>query len=150
MTSQAKALMPTLQEQIAAIRLGGQPPQKLSALVKLTNGVPWELCCMIRVWLANPGRELDQLGDEMGRWLDAGAVPTGDEARLQWLKERRHPERPCDQCRGTKGELNPGRLFTLTSKGFGYHILCHWCYQGYTLAQHPWVRAAGCKLEVAQ
>jgi hypothetical protein len=144
--------MTTLQEQIAAIRMGVRVPQKVPALMKMTGDIPWELCAMIKVSLANPRREFAEPGDhwdqEHRRWIDAGAIPTGTEATKCWLKERSNPERPCDQCGRPKSGTKPGRLFTLTSKGFGWHALCGHCYQGYTLFDNPWMTAVGYK-EVA-
>jgi hypothetical protein len=67
---------------------------KVSELMKLTRGIPWEICCMAVV-VEQTGKELSAWGPEeweMSRrekqiWLTSGAIPTVPECMEGYLKQ---------------------------------------------------------------
>jgi hypothetical protein len=111
-------------------------------LLKLTNGIPWQICAAIRVAILQGRLSLSQGIEaswiaEMRKWKAAGAPPSlnADEIRRS-LSDRSDLTRPCSEC-GHVRYLPPkgGRRVTFTRvHGFGYHGLCGECAEEFDLA----------------
>jgi hypothetical protein len=90
-------------------------------LMKLKNGIPWEVCCWIKAELTHP-RQFDQeVSREMDKWKAAGAV--ADRAYFErWLKAGGGACRECG--------LNPKserRVAFTQEHGFIWINLCSQC-----------------------
>lgn len=83
----------------------------VAELLKLTNGIPWEVCCIammgIKEGLDVP---LDSVNCELQRWQEAGAIPNDHSVVLQWLTRTF-----CDRC----GRRVADQDIFLSSHGFG-------------------------------
>jgi hypothetical protein len=111
-------------------------------LMKLTNGIPWEFCSMIKVLLTSSKTlTFEQLREpvkiEQRKWIAAGAVPNDLAEHQRWVNERSNVLKPCDECGKTK-QANPGRRFTFSrDHGFGWHNLCGSCKQDFDCHHYP-------------
>jgi hypothetical protein len=110
-----------------------------AVLMPLANGIPWEICCLIKVELT-----LDQTGEadqiEQAKWMAAGAVPNDPEENVSWLKERAEV---CDECGQPRHEAK-NRLTFMRERGFGLHRLCGNCAQDFDHHFDPraWAKTA--------
>jgi hypothetical protein len=115
---------------------------------KFLNGIPWELCCMtaVALRLKKPFHELgDDLKREMRSWIAQGFIPHDKGDLLCYLKAGSWPLSNCNRCGQPQCRefpsylwhlLRPGKLFSLTTKGFGLSYLCTWCMKGFSPGDH--------------
>jgi hypothetical protein len=113
-------------------------------LMKLTNGIPWEYCCLIRVDLtSSKPLTAEQLSAavlaEKPKWAAAGAV--SDTAEIErWMSKG---SKVCDECLQPRHEARTRFTFT-RERGFGWHKLCGSCAQDFDNHSDPraWAKAA--------
>jgi hypothetical protein len=107
-------------------------------LMKLTNGIPWEWCGLIKVQLTNSkARNFDQTREaleiEKGKWMAAGALLNDPAENMRWVSEGS----TCDECGKTK-QADAGRRFTFSrEQGFGWHKLCGQCCLDFDYHYYP-------------
>jgi hypothetical protein len=101
----------------------------LAELMKLTNGIPWQICCSIRVKLLAVGRRpsVDEALEEMHKWKAAGAVQVHENVVLMWVVQQELAT--CPECKYSKPEnyQAPFKLTFSKENGFGLHHLCASC-----------------------
>jgi hypothetical protein len=113
-------------------------------LMKLTNGIPWELCCLTRVDLtSSKPLTLEQLSAallaEKQKWVAAGAASDTSEIE-RWMSKG---SEQCAECGGPRHEAKTRFSFTL-ARGFGWHKLCGNCAHDFDNHSDPraWAKSA--------
>jgi hypothetical protein len=112
-------------------------------LMKLTNGIPGEICLLIKAHLSqSKPLTIEQRpaidATEIQAWDAAGAVcSTADTDR--WLDAHLSVQQPCDECGNIKYPYpKPGLRLTFTrDHGFGLHNLCGQCCQDFDCHYYP-------------
>ena len=107
-------------------------------LMALTNGVPWQLCCWVRVELTQP-LSLNSPATraaETGKWVAAGAVRAAVTEIMEWVRDVETGS-SCPECGGKK-QSGAKRRFTFTREaGFGWHSLCARCCEDFDIYYEP-------------